>query len=70
MGNDWVWSGFNHMNRHGVCHMRDRKPLRLKQFFAMARINVCFNVSFLDFNQYCKLKKVILGIKCKFFPKS
>ena len=22
--------------------------------FAMARINVCFNVSFLDFNQYCK----------------
>ena len=23
-------------------------------FFVMARINVCFNVSFLDFNQYCK----------------
>ena len=28
----------------------------IKTCFAMARINVCFNVSFLDFNQYCKKK--------------
>ena len=34
----------------------------------MARIKVCFNDSFIDFNQYCKLKKVILGIKCQFSP--
>ena len=34
----------------------------------MAMINVCFNVSFLDFSQYCNQKKVILGIKCKFSP--
>ena len=29
----------------------------IKTVFAMARINVYFNVSFLDFNQYCKLKR-------------
>ena len=24
LDNDWIQSGFNHMNRHGVCHMWDR----------------------------------------------
>ena len=28
--------------------------VRIKAGFAMARINVCFNVSFLNFNQYVK----------------
>ena len=42
---------FNHMNRHGVCQMWDRNRYDV---FVMARINICFNDSFLDFNQYCK----------------
>ena len=33
------------MNRHGVCHMWDSSRYDF---------NVCFNVSFLNFNQYCK----------------
>ena len=49
LDNDWIKSGFNHMNRPYV----GQKPLRLKQFFAMTRINVSFNVSYIDFNQYC-----------------
>ena len=24
LDNDCIWSGFNHMNRHGVCHIRVR----------------------------------------------
>ena len=24
LDNDWIKSGFNHINRHGVCHMWDR----------------------------------------------
>ena len=24
LDNDWICSGFNHMNRHGICHMWDR----------------------------------------------
>ena len=44
------------MNRYDACHLWDRNRYDLNSFFyfAMARINVCFNVSFLDFNQYCK----------------
>ena len=45
------------MNRYDACHLWDRNRNDLNSFFfyfAMARINVCFNVSFLDFNQYCK----------------
>ena len=45
----WILSDFNHMQRHGVCHMWDR-TFTIKAGFAMARNNVCFNVSFLDFN--------------------
>ena len=33
------------------------KTVTIKTVFALARINVCFNVSFLDFNQNCKLKR-------------
>ena len=33
------------------------ETITIKTVFALARINVCFNVSFLDFNQYCKLKR-------------
>ena len=40
------------MNRHG--HMCGTETVTIKTIFAMAWINVCFNVSFLDFNQYCK----------------
>ena len=44
------------------------KLLRLKQIFAMARINVWFNVLFFDLTSIVN-KKVILGIKCKFSSK-
>ena len=32
---------------------KQRKTIKTG-FFAIVRINVCFNGSFLDFNQYCK----------------
>ena len=56
LDNDWIKSRFNHMNRLGV---RQRgwggeETVTIKTVFAMARINVYFNVSFLNFNQYCK----------------
>ena len=34
------------------------ETVTIKTVFAMARTNVSFNVSFLDFNQYCKLKRL------------
>ena len=58
------------MNRHGVCKCgTETVTIKTVFFFAMARINVCFNVSFLDFNHYRKIKGKFRN-KCKFFPKS
>ena len=53
LDNDWIKSDLSHMNRHGVCHMWD-KNFTIKTVFAMTRVNVCFNISFLYFNPYCK----------------
>ena len=49
---NWIKSGFNHMNRHGVLPYMGQKPLRLKQFLLWQglTLRICFNVSFLDFN--------------------
>ena len=42
---------------------------RFFALFAIAQINVCFNVSFLDFNHIVN-KKDNFGFKCMFFPES
>ena len=37
LNNGWIKSGFNHMNRHGVCHMWDRNGYDEKQFFCYGK---------------------------------
>ena len=44
------------------------ETVTIKTVFGFAKINVCFNVSFFDFNNIVNKKNCILGIKCKFFP--